>query len=225
MNPFERIDEASVPTRSGGNIALYRRGDEYTIRVENCELMSSRMHGSEDALAELACQNLRRGEHKVLIGGLGMGFTLAKTLQLLDTKAEVVIAELIPAVIQWNRSHLSALAGNPLQDRRVRVHQGDVGALIRSHQAAFDAILLDVDNGPDGLTCEENAQIYGASGLQAAHRALKRGGNLAVWSVAPDRIFMARFKRAGFQVEEVQVAARGKGKRGAKHTIWIGKKR
>ncbi|MDQ6979303.1 MAG: hypothetical protein Q9M09_03885 [Mariprofundaceae bacterium] len=225
MNPFELIDQASVPTRSGGNIALYRRGDEYTIRVANCELMSSRMHGSEDALAELACQNLRHGKHKVLIGGLGMGFTLAKTLQLLDAKAEITIAELIPAVIQWNRSHLSALAGHPLKDRRVRVHQGDVGAVIRSHQATFDAILLDVDNGPDGLTCKENEQIYGASGLKAAYQALKRGGMLAVWSVAPDTTFTSRFKRAGFQVEEVQVSARGKGTRGAKHTIWIGKKR
>jgi spermidine synthase len=204
---------------------LYRRGDEYTIRVANCELMSSRMHGSEDALAELACQHLRHGKHKVLIGGLGMGFTLAKSLQLLDAKSEVIVAELIPAVIAWNRSYLSALANHPLQDKRVRVHQGDVAALIRSHPAAFDAMMLDVDNGPDGLTCKENEQIYGASGLKAAYQALKRGGILAVWSVAPDATFTARFKRAGFQVEVVQVAARGKGKRGAKHTIWVGKKR
>jgi spermidine synthase len=225
MNPFELIDQATVPTQAGGKIALYRRGDEYSIRVANCELMSSRMHGSEDVLAELACQALHRPKCKVLIGGLGMGFTLAKTLQLLGAQAEVMIAELIPAVIQWNQSHLAALAGEPLQDKRVRLHQGDVAALIRAQSAVFDAIMLDVDNGPDGLTCKENEQIYGASGLKAAHQALKRGGVLAVWSVAPDATFTARFKRAGFHVEVVQTPARGKGKRGTKHTIWVGKKR
>jgi spermidine synthase len=156
----------------------------------------------------------------VLVGGLGMGFTLAATLAQLGADAEVVVAELIGAVVAWNRTHLGHLAGHPLKDARVQVHEGDVGQVLRERKGAFDAVLLDVDNGPSGLTRDSNSQLYGTSGLAAAHAALRPGGVLAVWSVASDPAFTRRLSRAGFEVREHNVSARS-GSKGPRHTLWI----
>jgi len=221
MRPWELLDSSEVAGEAE-KMSLYRRGDEYSIKTGYSELMNSRMHGSEDALAELGCKHLKnKSEARVLIGGLGMGFTLAEALKHVADNAEVVVAELVPAVIKWNQSHLSALAGHPLNDKRVRVHQGDVGKLIRAEKVAFDAILLDVDNGPEGLTRKENDALYSPAGLKAALAALRNDGVYGVWSTFPDARFTKRMQQAGFKVEEVR--ARAHGKRGSKHMIWLGK--
>jgi spermidine synthase len=220
MIPWQLLDRATVP---GGRaeISLHQRGDELSIRIDRAELMNSRMHGSEEKLAELGCAPIRQRAHaSVLVGGLGMGFTLAATLAQLGQDAEVVVAELIGAVISWNRSHLGHLAGDPLKDARVAVHEGDVGHLLRQGKARYDAVLLDVDNGPSGLTRDSNSQLYGTSGLGAAHAALRAGGVLAVWSAASDPAFTRRLGRAGFEVREHNVAARA-GSKGPRHTLWI----
>jgi spermidine synthase len=219
MIPWELLDSAPVPD-GGETLRLYRRGDEFSIRIGANELMNSRTHGSEDRLAEAACARLAgRAQPRVLIGGLGMGFTLAAALRRLGPDAAVVVAELVPAVVEWNRGPLGAPSGRPLDDVRVAVHAGDVGALLRTAATAFDAILLDVDNGPAGLTRKGNDWLYGAAGLRAAHAALRPGGALAVWSAAPDRRFHARLRRAGFEVEELRVRAHRN--RGARHIIWL----
>lgn len=223
MIPWEQLERASVPG-GRGEIALYRRGDELSIRIDRAELMNSRMHGSEELLAELGCAAIReRAGPAVLIGGLGMGFTLAAALAQLGQDAEVVVAELIGAVVSWNRSHLGHLAGHPLKDGRVQVHEGDVGQLLRERKGGYDAILLDVDNGPSGLTRDSNSQLYSVNGLAAAHAALRQSGVLAVWSVASDPAFTRRLSRAGFEVREHNVAARS-GKKGPRHTLWIATK-
>jgi spermidine synthase len=218
--PWEFIDSAQVPG-TGGELCLYRRGDEFSIRLENCELMNSRVHGSEDALAELACARIaHRTCPRVLIGGLGMGYTLASALRLLGNDARVVVAELVPAVVEWNRGPLAHLAAYPLEDERVSIREIDVARMLKDKHRAYDAILLDVDNGPDGLTRQENDWLYTRSGLDACVGALRVGGVLAVWSAGPDRAFTKRVRQAGFKVEEVQVHARGS-RRGGRHTIWI----
>ena len=222
MNPWVVIDQATVPG-DGGEMKLLQRTHEYTINVKNEELMNSRLHGSEDALAELTCKPLAKRKHpKVLIGGLGMGFTLGAALEHLGPQAHVVVAELVPAVIKWNRTHLADLAGRPLEDPRVTVRQGDVGVVIKEKAAVYDAILLDVDNGPEGLTHEGNDRLYSPAGLTAAKTALRPGGVLAVWSAQPDKKFTKRLHAAGFKIEEVPVRARGA--RGRWHTIWLAEK-
>ncbi len=223
MRPWELLDTATVPG-VGGDLRLYRRGEEYSIKAGYSELMNSRVHGSEDALAELACQRLAdRPKPRVLIGGLGMGFTLAAALQQLGPEAEVVVAELVPAVVAWNRGPLAALAGQPLSDKRVIVHEGDVGQLIRSERTAYDAILLDVDNGPEGLTRKENDALYSPAGLSAAAAALRPGGIFGVWSISPEQKFSKRLGLSGLKVEEIRVRARGKNG-GGRHMIWFGTK-
>jgi spermidine synthase len=223
MIPWEQLDRASIPG-GRGEITLQRRGEELSIRVEGAELMNSRMHGSEEKLAELGCAPIRdRRGAAVLVGGLGMGFTLAATLAQLEHDAEVVVAELIGAVVAWNHEHLGHLAGHPLKDKRVRVYEGDVGQLLRERRGAFDAVLLDVDNGPSGLTRSSNSRLYGDSGLAAAHAALRAGGVLAVWSVARDLAFTGRLGRTGFDVREHSVPARAN-KKGPRHTLWIATK-
>ncbi|HSR87625.1 MAG TPA: hypothetical protein VLL07_01620, partial [Pontiella sp.] len=210
MNPWILLDEVNVPG-DGGVMKLYQRAHEFSISVKNEELMNSRMHGSEDALAELACSRLAdRKSPRILIGGLGMGFTLGAALANLGANAEVVVAELVPAVVQWNRTHLAELAGYPLDDPRVTVSQSDVRLVIKKGKDAYDAILLDVDNGPDGLTHEGNDRLYTHGGLAAARAALKPGGILAVWSAEPDKSFSKRLRGSGFKMEEVSVRARGK---------------
>lgn len=221
MRPWNLIDSSEIPA-DGGELRLYQRGEEYSIMiVSGGELMNSRKHGSEDALAELGCRHLVGRSHpRVLIGGLGMGFTLAAALAQLGPDAEVVVAELVPAVVTWNREYLGHFTGQPLDDPRSTVSVGDVAALLRKQRSAYDAILLDVDNGPEGLTHKENDWLYTDEGLHAAYATLRPEGVLAVWSAGPDHVFGERLRRVGFLVEERRVRAHGTGK-GAMHTIWI----
>lgn len=222
MRSWELLDSTTVPG-DGSKLTLHRRGEEFSIKIGNSELMSSRVHGSEDALAELACERLAdRPEARVLIGGLGMGFTLAAALKQLGPKAEVVVAELVPDIVKWNREILSELAGHPLQDSRTSLYEGDVAQLIREKKGEYDAILLDVDNGPEGLTRKENDGLYSPSGLKAALAALRPKGIFGVWSISPDQKFSKRLEQTGFKVEEIR--ARSHGKRGSRHMIWLGKK-
>ncbi len=223
MNPWVLLDETDVPNH-GGHMKLYQRAFEFSISVDQEELMNSRMHGSEDALAELACEPLARKEHpRVLIGGLGMGFTLRAALDTLNPAATVEVAELVPAVVRWNRTHLAELAGRPLADPRTVVHESDVAVVIENAQAAYDAIMLDVDNGPDGLTHADNDRLYTAGGIQAAVKALKPGGILGVWSAEPDAAFTKRLRGAGLRIEEKTIRARKT--KGRRHTIWLAQKK
>jgi spermidine synthase len=221
--PWEKIDQAEVPGHDD-EITLFRRGTEYSIRTAGTELMNSRMHGSEDALAETSCRRLKRSTgHRILIGGLGMGFTLAAALDNLKPDARVTVSELMPAVVAWNREHLGHLAGSPLEDPRVSVEIEDVSDTMMKRANAWDVILLDVDNGPDGLTRQANDQLYGESGLAIAFSALRSGGILSVWSSGEDPAFTRRLKRLGFRTETVAVRARKTGK-GGRHTIWLAEK-
>ena len=223
MIPWQQLAQADVPGEKT-TLVLSRRGSEFAIRIGTGALMSSLTHGSEEALAELALARIAgRAQARVLIGGLGMGYTLAAALKQLGPSAHVEVAELIPAVVEWNRGPLEHLADRPLADRRVAVWVGDVGDRIRAAPAAWDAILLDVDNGPEGLTRQANDALYSSSGLKAAHTALRPGGVLAVWSSGPDLPFAKRLDQAGFDVNEVRVRATGRGG-GARHIIWIATK-
>ena len=209
---------------NGGELRLYQQGEEFSIRiVGRGELMNSRMHGSEDKLAELTCARLKTdAAPRLLIGGLGMGFTLAAALQHVAEQGQVVVAELLPAVVAWNRGPLGAHAGHPLADPRVSVHEGDVARLIKVQQRAYDAILLDVDNGPEGLTRKKNDWLYSMNGLIAAYGALRPQGILAVWSAGPAQDFLHRLKKVGFKVEEQRVRAHGN--KGARHVIWFARR-
>jgi spermidine synthase len=221
MTPWKLLDSAPIPG-SSGELRLYQRGDEFSITlIGGGELMNSRVHGSEEALGQLACARVAdRSRPRILIGGLGMGFTLAAALKALRPRAEVVVAELVPEVVQWNRGPLGAPAGHPLRDARATVCVGDVGRILRKERRAFDAIVLDVDNGPEGLTRKDNDWLYSPAGLEAAFDALRPQGVLAVWSAGPDAGFSDRLRRVGFAVEEVVVRAHGPGK-GARHTLWL----
>jgi spermidine synthase len=220
MIPWKMIDAATIPG-SAQRLRLFQRGDEFSIRGDNFELMNSRQHGSEDALARLACGCLSgRSNTSILIGGLGMGFTLAAALKELGADSRVAVAELVPAVIRWNRGPLAELAGNPLSDKRVTVHETDIAGILKSAAAVYDTIVFDVDNGPNGLTRQENDWLYGPDGLKTAYAALRSGGVLAVWSASPDSAFPMRLRRAGFSVEEVVTPAR-RSRKGGRHTIWL----
>ena len=217
MKPRVLIDTAEIP--GGGELRLFKRDAEFSIMLGPNELMNSRRSGSEEALATLACSRMPKGQRPaMLIGGLGMGFTLRAALGVLPSDACVTVAELVPAVVAWARGPMAEVFGSSLDDPRVRIVEGDVTDLIRSASTAYDAILLDVDNGPDGLTREENDRLYDARGLRAVRTALRPGGVLAVWSSAPDRGFTARLKRVGFEVEESVVRSHG-----ARHVIWLAK--
>ncbi len=230
MNAWELLDSEEIAMPSGAApgpsvMALMRRGHEYVIRVDGRELMSNSAHASEEALAELACARIRGREGaRVLIGGLGMGFTLAAALGALGEGDRVVVAELVPAVVRWNRGPLGPLAGNPLADRRAEVRVCDVAELIREPESPWAAILLDVDNGPSGLTRFTNNWLYTRAGLDAAHAALEPGGVLGVWSAFPDDGFTRRMKRAGFETEVVDARSRGR-KGGRRHFLWLGEAR
>ena len=220
MIPWKLIDTATIPG-SGQKLRLLQRGEEFSIRGNGFELMDSRQHASEDTLARLACDRLTgRSNTSILIGGLGMGFTLAAALKELGAESRVAVAELVPAVIRWNYGPLARLAGNPLADERVKVYETDIAGVLKSAAAAYDAIVFDVDNGPNGLTRQENDWLYGPEGLKAAYTALRPGGVLAVWSASPDGAFSPRLRRAGFSVEEVLTPARGD-RKGGRHTIWL----
>lgn len=185
------------------------------------ELMNSRLSGSEEALATLACNKIMpRAKPRILIGGLGMGFTLRAALSVLPRDAEVILAELVPAVIEWARGPMADHHGNSLFDPRTHIIVDDVSKLIREGITQYDAILLDVDNGPDGLTKNANDHLYSSDGLARAYSALRPHGVLAIWSAAPDKAFVTRLRSTGFDVEEVEVRA-NKGKSGARHTIWL----
>ena len=220
MIPWSLIDTASVPGGGDNKLRLMQRGDEFSIMLGQNELMNSRLSGSEEALATIACTHIKGATNPhMLIGGLGMGFTLRAALAELTDKAQVVVAELMPAVVAWARGPLSAIFDQSLTDPRVTIREADVGELIRSRRSAFDAILLDVDNGPDGLVREANGALYDARGLSAAYSALRPGGVLMVWSSGPDRSFTQRLRRTGFNTEEISVRANGK-RGGARHVIW-----
>jgi spermidine synthase len=220
VKPFELLGQTVSP--DGTAIKLIRRGDEYIILVDGTILMSSRMHGSEDALATLACQKVRKREQpSVLIGGLGMGFTLRATLDLLPQNARVVVAELVTAVVEWNRGPLGPLTAHPLRDKRVRVVTGDVFDTLNSSRLdQFDAVLLDVDNGPTAFTASTNAGLYDNRGIAAAHAALKAEGVLAVWAAKDDRKFEQRLRDGRFDVRVHRLRGRLK-KGGPRHTIFL----
>lgn len=223
MKARELIGVAQVP--GGGELRLFRRGDDYIIALGGNELMSSRMSGSEEALASMSCARLRNIDTaSLLIGGYGMGFTLRAALADLGPGAKITVSELVPGIIDWARGPLAALTAGCLDDPRVKIVVGDVASSIAAADAAFDAILLDVDNGPDGLTRPDNDRIYTPTGLAKARAALKPGGVLAIWSAAPDPGFARRLTAAGFQVDEVQVRSRANGK-GARHLIWFAQPR
>ena len=219
MIPRVQIDSAAIP--GGGELRLVQRGSEYSIMLGANELMNSRLSGSEEALATLAWARIAgRPRPALLIGGLGMGFTLRAALAVAGADARIVVSELVPAIVRWARGPLGHLYGDSLDDPRVRVEECDVGDLIASARAEYDAILLDVDNGPDGLSREANDRLYDAAGLARARAALRPGGVLAVWSSAPDAAFTRRLAKAQFRAEEAVVRANA-GRSGARHTIWI----
>ena len=223
MIPWEHLDTASIPGETG-TLRLMRRGTEFSIQLDRNELMNSRLSGSEETLARLAAERIAGvGAPRVLIGGYGMGFTLRAALGCLPPAAAVTVAEIVPAVLAWARGPMAALTGEILDDPRVAIREADVAAVIRERSGAYDAILLDVDNGPDGLTRAANDRLYDAAGLAAARTALRPRGVLAVWSAHPDAGFTRRLGQAGFTVEEV--ATRARGKRGARHVIWLAERR
>lgn len=224
MLPWTQLDRATIPGEAG-DLRLKQRGSEFSIMLGSTELMNSRLSGSEEALATLSCERIvGRKNPSMLVGGLGMGFTLRAALAALPQDAHVVVAELVPAVVEWGRGPLAELHNGTLDDPRVDIHLGDVGALIRSKKTAYDAILLDVDNGPDGLTRASNDGLYSHDGLRAAKSALCPNGVLAVWSSAPDHAFTRRLREVGFATDEVSVRASNRNS-GARHVLWMATRR
>ncbi len=222
MIPWVQIDSAQV-TGGGAELRLMRRGSEFSIMAGAVPLMNSRFSGSEIFLAEVACDRLRgRANCRILIGGYGMGFTLRAALAGFGADAKITVAELVPAVLQWARGPMAELTAGCLDDRRSSIFEGDVGTAIGMAQASYDAILLDVDNGPDGLSRSANDRLYDRQGLKAAHRALRPNGLLAVWSAAADKAFVGRLSHAGFAVEEI--TARANKGRGGRSLIWVATK-
>lgn len=222
MLPWVHIDTGKVPGGEG-DLRLLSRGTEFAIFLDRDELMNSRRSASEEALATLTCTRLtHQPKARVLIGGLGMGFTLRTALATLGKDAAVRVAELVPAVVNWARGPLAHIIGGSLDDSRVTLEVTDVGRLIGEAASLYDAILLDVDNGPDGLTRAANDRLYGNSGLNAAYAALRPEGVLAVWSSAPDSAFTQRLRKAGFDVREVK--ARAHAGKGGHHLIWLATK-
>lgn len=231
MIPWEEVDRAVVPAQpgrpgqgqeieSGAELILSRRGDEYAIRVDNRELMNSRSFGSEQVVASMACERLDGvAAPHVLIGGLGMGFTLRTTLDRLPAEAKVTVAELVPGVVDWNRQYLGELAGKPLEDPRVELFVGDAADIIRSHSSTFDAVVLDIDNGPHSKSSSTEGWLYSDSGLEAIHRCLRSRGVLSIWSAGPTEGFARRIRRRGFTVDEKRV--RGRERKGDQYRIWL----
>lgn len=224
MKPLHKISTAIIPN-NGGELTLFRREDEFSIRLSGVrgELMNSRVYNSEQELAKLGCAHITNKDNaEVLVGGLGMGYTLAAALECVTANSRVTVAELIPEVLEWNQGPLGECAGNPLSDSRAQVRLGDIAELIRLQQPDFDAILLDVDNGPEGITHSNNNWLYSTPGLDALYNSLRPEGVLAVWSAGPDSMFIIQLKKAGFSVSMRVVRARpGKGSR---HTIFLAKK-
>ena len=224
MDSWITIESTTIPG-SDVELTLSQRSDDFAIRISGVpgDLMNSRMHHSEDALAEIACSRLSTVENThILVGGLGMGFTLAAVLQIVGVSASVVVAELVPAVVEWNRGLLGRCAGRPLEDDRTRVYLGDVGDLLKQQSEQFDVILLDVDNGPEAMTHSDNEWLYSLAGLKTIYETLRPEGILAIWSGRADQLFTIRLKKTGFNVQLRTVRARpGKGSR---HTIFVAQK-
>lgn len=224
MIPWTQLGSAQIPN-NGGELKFSQRGDEFSIRLSGIrgELMNSRLYNSEKVLAELGCAHIQSTNNaQVLVGGLGMGYTLAAALKAVTENSQVTVAELIPEVVVWNQGPLGNCAKNPLQDPRTKVHIGDVRELLKGGQPTFDAILLDVDNGPEGLTQKDNNSIYSSQGLDDIYKTLRPKGMLAIWSAGPDHLFTVRLKKAGFKADTRIVRARpGKGSR---HTIFLARK-
>lgn len=222
MIPLEQLDTAQVP--GGEELRLMRRGADFMIVLDRNELMNSRMSGSEEALATMTAERLagRRNQHW-LVGGYGMGFTLRAALAVLGPDAKLTVAELVPKIVEWARGPMAEMTAGCLDDPRVNLLNSDVALQIAKGRNSYDAILLDVDNGPDGLVRADNDRLYSREGLATAKAALRPGGVLAIWSAAKDPVFAGRLRKAGFRVDEVQVRARSNGK-GAKHTIWFARK-
>jgi len=219
LKPWILIETAQTPGH-GAELCLYQRDQEFAIQADNLELMNSRNFASEQALATLACKKLTDpSEARVLIGGLGMGYTLKSALDELGETAEVLVMELVPDVVRWNQGLLAHLAGNPLDDKRVTVQVGDVAQMIKRSRGSFSAILLDVDNGPNALTSMDNHWLYSIAGLETAYAALKPNGILGIWSSDRDAGFAKRLSQVGFDVDEVPV--RELGKKGGHHIVWI----
>ena len=224
MQPWQTVDRARV--EGGTELVLARRGDEWVVRNDGRVLMSSRQHGSEDALATMALAALRRpgGARTVLVGGLGLGYTLRATLDRIGPDARAVVAEICPELVEWNRGPVAHLAGRPLEDPRTRLQVGDVAARIAEARGAFDAILLDVDNSPSSMVLAGNDRLYGSRGVRACVDALSAGGVLAVWSAGPDDAYRERLEQAGLEARAVTVPARGPGAGGARHVLFLGVK-
>ena len=224
MIPWTHLDTVQIPN-DGGELKLSQRGDEFSIKLsgKRGELMNSRVFNSEKVLSQLGCSHIKpHHDAHILVGGLGMGYTLAAALKAVNADSVVTVAELIPEVVKWNEGSLGHCAGKPLQDPRTKVHIGDVKELLTSRQPTFDAILLDVDNGPKGLTHSDNDWIYSEDGLKDIYDTLNPNGMLAIWSAGPDYLFSLRLKKIGFRVDTRDVQARpGKG---SKHTIFLAKK-
>jgi spermidine synthase len=220
MRHWNQLGTAAIPG-SDKILMLFQDKDDFHIKISGgIELMNTRLHGSEDALGYLPCKALEKTESaRVLVGGLGMGFTLASVLAHIGAQAEVDVAELIPEVVEWNRGPLGAISGYPLNDQRTRVQITDVAKILRANKACYDIIALDVDNGPDGLTKSSNDWLYTAAGIHCVRTALKPKGIVSYWSAAPDSKFNQLLKSCRFRVEEKKVYAHGK--KGARHTIWL----
>jgi len=220
MIPWEEIDRAKIPGQES-ELILRRRDTEFSIRTGGTELMNSRVHRSEEALAGLALERApKKRDLTILVGGLGMGYTLAETLKLSQPDTRILVAELIPTVISWNRDHIGHLAGMPLDDPRVRVEASDVATILKRQKNAWDIILLDVDNGPAGLTKRSNNRLYSDAGLKTAFKALTPNGVLGIWSAGDDPAFTRCLTRSGFKAKAVSVRAASSGK-SSRHTIWI----
>jgi len=216
--PWSLLETAQIP--GGGELRLRRRGAEFAIMLDGNQLMSNRLSATEQALATIACEKLRAAKRpRILIGGLGMGFTLRAALAVLGPQAHIAVAELVPAVVAWARGPMAEMFGSCLDDARVTIHETDVGDLIRAGRSAYDVILLDVDNGPEGLSRKANDRLYDQKGLRAAHAALRPGGVLAVWSSKPNADFTTRLRKTGFAVKEMPLRAKGP-RGGARHFIW-----
>jgi len=222
MIPWREIGRADIPG-DNSEITLKRRGEEFSIRTRDTELMNSRLNGSEETLAELACNRTQKPDMRILIGGLGMGYTLSAALSNSQPDARITVSELIPAVVKWNREHLGHLTGMPLESPRATVKEEDVAKTIGNTEAKWDIILLDVDNGPEGLTRKANDKLYSNAGLEKTFFALRPNGILGVWSSNDDQSFTHRLKQCKFMVNTIIVPARKSGK-SSKHTIWLAKK-
>ena len=220
MKPQVMLGRSVTP--DGKELVLYERDGVFAIRVDGMELMTSRVHGSEEDMATLVLAEVKARQPRILIGGLGMGFTLRAVLNGMPAKGLITVAELLPEIVCWNRDHLAHLAGSPLDDPRVTLIEGDVGQVIASQPSAFDAILLDVDNGPAALTDPRNARLYIADGLATIKSSLRNGGILGVWSASPVREYERALRRAGYHCTTHTVRAR-RGAKGPKHTIFVAK--